>query len=175
MILAHPFHLRKITRPLRRRYNLKYQNLCRLNTFVPSLNRFARNISKAGFSYTLKKPTLMEFIMRKSTLILTTIALGAVLAIGSVSESMARGGGGGHGVGFGGGDHGFGDRGFGRGYGGVGGWWDDWGPDYYPYYGNYAANDDANVTSCEARYHSYNPATGTYLGYDGHRHYCSRH
>jgi hypothetical protein len=122
--------------------------------------------------------------MRKSTLILTTIALGAALAIGSVSDSMARGGGGGHGGGgfgagggdhgFGGGDHGFGDRGFGRGYGGFGGWWDDWGPDDYPYYyGNYAANNDANVASCEARYHSFNPATGTYLGYDGHRHYCS--
>jgi hypothetical protein len=131
---------------------------------------------------------LKEFTMRKSTLILTTIALGAALAIGSVSDSMARGGGGGggghggggfgdggggHGFG-GGGDHGFGDRGFGRGYGGFGGWWDDWDPDDYPYYyGGYAANDDANVASCEARYHSFNPATGTYLGYDGHRHYCS--
>ena len=125
--------------------------------------------------------------MRKSTAILATIALGAVLAIGSVSDSMARGGGGGggggfggggaHGFGcggFGGGDHGFGDRGFGRDYGGFGGWWDDGDPYYYPdYYGGYAANDGANVSSCEARYHSYNPATGTYLGYDGHRHYCS--
>lgn len=115
--------------------------------------------------------------MRKSTLILTTIALGAVLAIGSVSDSMARGGGGGHGgggFGDGGGGHGFGDRGFGRGYDGFGGWWDAWGPDYYPYYyGDHAANNDANVASCEARYRSYNPATGTYLGYDGHRHYCS--
>ena len=47
--------------------------------------------------------------MRKSTAILTTLALGAVLAIGSVSDSMARGGGGGGGGfgggGFGGGDH----------------------------------------------------------------------
>ena len=78
------------------------------------------------------------------------------------------------------GDHGFadrglGDRGFGRGYRGYdgygGGWWDGWGPDYYyPYYdGDYTAYDDANVASCEARYHSYDPATGTY---DGHRHYC---
>ena len=44
--------------------------------------------------------------MRKSTAILTTIILGAALAIGSVSNSMARGG-----------DF-AGDRGFGRGYGG---------------------------------------------------------
>ena len=149
--------------------------------------------------------------MRKSTAILTTLALGAVLAIGSVSDSMARGGGGGGhgggfgGGGFGGGDHGFGggfggddhgfgsgfrigdhgfsdrglgERGFGRGYRGYdgygGGWWDGWGPDYYyPYYdGDYTANDDANVAFCEARYHSYDPATGTYVGYDGHRHYC---
>jgi len=124
--------------------------------------------------------------MRKSTLILTTITLGAVLAIGSVSDSMARGGGGGGGHGgggfgggfgdggvdHGGGDRGFGDRGFDRGYGGIGGWWDDWGPDYYPYYGNYAANDDASIASCEARYRSFNPATGTYLGYDGRRHDC---
>ena len=71
-----------------------------------------------------------------------------------------------------------GERGFGRGYRGYdgygGGWWDGWGSDYsYPYYDeDYTANDDANVASCEARYHSYDPATGTYLGYDGHRHYC---
>ncbi len=44
--------------------------------------------------------------MRKSMLILTTIALGAVLAIDSVSASMAPGG-----------DFAD-DRGFGRGYGG---------------------------------------------------------
>jgi hypothetical protein len=128
----------------------------------------------------LKMPTLKEFTMRKSTAILTTIALGAALAIGSVSDSMARGGGGGGGGGFGDGGHGggdFGRGGFGRDYGGFGGWWDpgdDWGPDYYPdYNGSSAANDDARGMSCESRYRSYNPATGTYLGYDGHHHYCS--
>ena len=28
------------------------------------------------------------------------------------------------------------------------------------------------VASCRARYRSFDPASGTYLGYDGYRHYC---
>ena len=29
-----------------------------------------------------------------------------------------------------------------------------------------------NAGDCESRYHSYDPATGTYLGFDGMRHPC---
>jgi hypothetical protein len=53
---------------------------------------------------------------------------------------------------------------------------------YYDYYPGYAygpayglAPEIAGtgaVAYCEARFRSYNPATGTYLGYDGLRHPC---
>jgi hypothetical protein len=51
-----------------------------------------------------------------------------------------------------------------------------WGPDYYAYdyypaYGPPVAPGGA-VAYCEARFRSYNPATGTYLGYDGVYHPC---
>jgi hypothetical protein len=37
----------------------------------------------------------------------------------------------------------------------------------------YAAMDSsANGTSCAQRYHSYDPSSGTFLGYDGRRHAC---
>jgi BA14K-like protein len=37
----------------------------------------------------------------------------------------------------------------------------------------YAAMEgNADVSSCAQRYHSYDPASGTFLGYDGHRHAC---
>jgi BA14K-like protein len=37
----------------------------------------------------------------------------------------------------------------------------------------YAAMDSsANGASCAQRYHSYDPASGTFLGYDGRRHVC---
>jgi hypothetical protein len=29
------------------------------------------------------------------------------------------------------------------------------------------------IASCRQRYRSFDPATGTYLGYDGYRHYCT--
>ncbi|WP_245285747.1 BA14K family protein [Bradyrhizobium japonicum] len=39
------------------------------------------------------------------------------------------------------------------------------------YYGNY--DDSADGSSyCEQKYRSYDPASGTYLGYDGKRHPC---
>jgi len=45
--------------------------------------------------------------------------------------------------------------------------------DYPYYYDNsyYAAGNDA-VAYCASRYQSYDPASGTYLGYDGLRHPC---
>ena len=56
-----------------------------------------------------------------------------------------------------------------------------WGPDYYygpgyaygpgPY--AYAPGPGGDVAYCEAHYRSYDPATGTYLGYDGAYHHCS--
>lgn len=39
--------------------------------------------------------------------------------------------------------------------------------DAYAYMG-----DSANVSSCSQRYRSFDPASGTFLGYDGHRHPC---
>jgi hypothetical protein len=40
-----------------------------------------------------------------------------------------------------------------------------------PYYGAYAYDGNA-VAYCESRFKSYDPASGTYLGYDGYRHPC---
>jgi BA14K-like protein len=39
--------------------------------------------------------------------------------------------------------------------------------DAYAYMG-----ESANVSSCSQRYRSFDPASGTFLGYDGHRHSC---
>ena len=139
--------------------------------------------------------------MKNATKILATVALGAVLAAGSATASMARGGGGGghggapfamnHGGGFGG-AHSFGARPFAMNHGGdrgfgmrhdfnrdhrfdarrhFGRFGDDddnfaffgfgpfWGPGQYWAYNGYGAG------YCD-------PATGTYLGQDGLRHYC---
>ena len=38
-------------------------------------------------------------------------------------------------------------------------------------YGSYAGNDDATAY-CVQRFRSYDPSSGTYLGYDGQRHPC---
>ena len=58
-----------------------------------------------------------------------------------------------------------------------------WAPDYYspgyayapgyayPAYRTYAY-EPGGVAYCEAHYRSYNPATETYLGYDGEYHHC---
>jgi hypothetical protein len=35
-----------------------------------------------------------------------------------------------------------------------------------------AMGGNANGSSCAQRYRSYDPALGTFLGYDGHRHPC---
>jgi hypothetical protein len=98
------------------------------------------------------------------------------------------GGGGFHGGGgFRGGGYGGGLGAFGAGLalGGLG-WGYPYGDDYgwgsYPY--DYAPYDNGyaptygyttggnDVAWCEAHYRSYNPATGTYLGYDGQYHPC---
>jgi hypothetical protein len=113
------------------------------------------------------------------------LAAAAVSVALIASPAMARGGHGhmgggmhmGHGGGFGGGFH-HGGIGFGAGlvagtalgYGYYGGY----GPDYDDGY------DDGNLVSgvdnsgyCAQRYRSYDPASGTFLGYDGQRHPCS--
>lgn len=61
-------------------------------------------------------------------------------------------------------------------YGGPDYYW-DYGPDYYTDYSYY--DDSAPVavvggdaSYCARRYRSYDPASGTYLGYDGLRHPC---
>lgn len=90
----------------------------------------------------------------------------------------------------GGRDHGFRHRGFGPAFGfglgyGYGGYYDPY------YYDDYAYNDDyydagpgydtgpayevsggGDPAYCAQRYKSYDPASGTYLGYDGLRHPC---
>ena len=55
----------------------------------------------------------------------------------------------------------------------------DYGPDYYGYDYDYAPGPVVVERSgggaeayCEQRYRSYDPASGTYLGYDGIRHPC---
>jgi hypothetical protein len=88
--------------------------------------------------------------MKRSTTVLATIALGAMLATGSATASMARGGGhgghaaarihrGGHGFGHAARFHGRGFHGFRghRGWGGYGGYGGYYGGDYcgYPYPG----------------------------------------
>jgi hypothetical protein len=116
-----------------------------------------------------------------------TSATAIVIAIASItvpSPASARYGGGWHGGGWhGGGWHGGGYRG---GYYGGGGW--GWGgfaagaalgallaaPYYYrggPYYYDYGPPDSA-VAYCLRRFRSYDPRSGTYLGYDGYRHPC---
>lgn len=47
-------------------------------------------------------------------------------------------------------------------------------PDTYVYGDDYAATpaSDSDVAYCSQRYKSYDPASGTYLGYDGQRHPC---
>jgi hypothetical protein len=80
----------------------------------------------------------------------------------------------------------FSDRRFRRGFRGPG-FAFGFGPSYYDYgyypyddygyyddysYGDYYAAPGNSVTYCEQRYRSYDPSTGTYLGYDGLRHPC---
>ena len=47
-------------------------------------------------------------------------------------------------------------------------------PYYYPYYPRrvYVRPYGDDVSYCMARFRSYDPASGTYLGYDGRRHPC---
>lgn len=50
-----------------------------------------------------------------------------------------------------------------------------YGPDYeydYAYEPAPAYVDGGSVRYCMSRFKSYDPASGTYLGYDGHRHPC---
>jgi hypothetical protein len=37
---------------------------------------------------------------------------------------------------------------------------------------SYAATGRAGASSCAKRYHSYDPVSGAFRGYDGHRHAC---
>ena len=58
-----------------------------------------------------------------------------------------------------------------------------WAPGYYDYYPSYGPGygypqgpavlqGGDNVAACEARFRSYNPQTGTYMGFDGIQHPC---
>jgi hypothetical protein len=49
-----------------------------------------------------------------------------------------------------------------------------YGPAYYDDDDYYVepAYADSGTARCEARYHSFDPASGTFLGYDGARHPC---
>jgi hypothetical protein len=66
-------------------------------------------------------------------------------------------------------------------YGGPDYYYGDYGPDYYAdnsyYYDDSAPAAAVGVVGgdasyCAQRYRSYDPASGTYLGYDGERHPC---
>ena len=116
--------------------------------------------------------------------IATAVAL--VTALAAATPASARGGWHHHGGGWRGAGIGFAagaliggalasrPYGYGGGYGGYGG----------PYYGSYAygggpvvvdegyAAPDRSDQYCSQRYKSYDPASGTYLGYDGDRHPC---
>ncbi len=48
------------------------------------------------------------------------------------------------------------------------------GPYYGPYYGSYYGPGYGGnaVAYCMQRFRSYDPGSGTYLGYDGYRHPC---
>jgi BA14K-like protein len=46
------------------------------------------------------------------------------------------------------------------------------GPAYYGPPGYYGPRDDAWLNYCFSRYRSFDPGSGTYMGYDGRRHYC---
>ena len=124
---------------------------------------------------------------------IAALALGLALLATPV---MARGGGGGGGAFHGGGGGGFHGGGFHGGYGGGGGGYGYGGAalglgllggavigSQYPYYDSgygYGAGYDVDPqdgggdssVSCAARFRSYNPASGTYLGLDGLRHRC---
>jgi hypothetical protein len=50
--------------------------------------------------------------------------------------------------------------------------YNDYYDDDYPAYPAYVASSAADPAYCAQRYRSYDPATGTYLGYDGLRHPC---
>jgi hypothetical protein len=54
-------------------------------------------------------------------------------------------------------------------------YYDDSGDSYVPAYGSYSGPSAAggeDVAYCMARYKSYDPGSGTFLGYDGERHPC---
>jgi hypothetical protein len=64
------------------------------------------------------------------------------------------------------------DYGYAPGYYGYG-----YAPDYYSYgyapgYQSYGYSGGGDAAYCAQRYRSYDPASGTYLGYDGIRHPC---
>ena len=126
--------------------------------------------------------------MSKFAKVLGIVALALVVSASGALAQRGGHGGAGHGGawhgggGYGGGWHGGGYRGGhyggyrggyygGWGWGGLGwGWGPYWGPDY-DYYDEGPPPEDA-VAYCMQRFKSYDPRSGTYLGYDGHRHPC---
>jgi hypothetical protein len=117
----------------------------------------------------------------------TVAAFALVLPMMAPTESFAqhgmhRGGGGHPGGGHGGGAH-FGggaviggaiaSQGYGPGYYGPGpGYYDDQYDDGGPVAEVAAPGGDDSVAYCMQTYKSYDPQSGTYLGYDGYRHPC---
>ncbi len=47
-----------------------------------------------------------------------------------------------------------------------------YGPVYGPAYRPYYAQSSGWIDYCFSRYRSFDPVSGTYMGYDGRRHYC---
>ena len=140
----------------------------------------------------------MHASIKNTIVAILTATVLAVATIGGVTTASAdqfHRGFGGHGFGGRGFAGGYGGYGGYRGYGGYG----NWGPGYalglgllggaiigsqYPYYDSgygYGAGYDSYPQDrggdysayCANTFRSYDPASGTYLGYDGFRHPCA--
>jgi len=142
----------------------------------------------------------MRTLLKNCGVSLVTLSLGlALIATPAMARGVGGGGGSVRVGGGGGGFHGGGGRAGHGGYGGYGGGGGGYGygngygyggaalglgllggaiiGSQYPYYGSgydtypQDGSEDSSA-SCASTYRSYDPATGTYLGYDGLRHPC---
>ena len=103
------------------------------------------------------------------------LAAGAIIGGAILNATQPRYGYGGYG--YGGYDNGYQAYGYGQGYGGYEPEYVE-APTYGPGYGARPAYRQGYVAAggdvgyCQQRYRSYDPASGTYLGFDGLRHPC---
>jgi opacity protein-like surface antigen len=104
---------------------------------------------------------------------LLVAALAITLATPAVAQRSWHGGGGGHGGHHGWGHHGWSHRGLGPALGVGLGVASALASSPYAYGPGYVEEGvDRDDGYCSARFRSYDPASGTYLAYDGQRHSC---